>query len=170
VKHLRLLWLTFDIVHYLLFISLTLSLVTQTRERERERERENVRLIDTHRCPGPKCGKWRGAACAVRKAARERLVFPCSVHERNQERRNSGRWDHPRAAALGRGSAGGGANVSWAVNRIPWTWTRSSAVPSLSHRSHADRIRSKIVWHEFRAAILFSCAADRGFLILSRDS
>lgn len=57
------------------------------------RVRYVIRFVDTHRCPGPRCGKWREAACVVRRAARERLVSPCSVRGRNQGRRSSGRWD-----------------------------------------------------------------------------
>lgn len=59
------------------------------------RVRYVTRFVDTHRCPGPRCGKWSEAACVVRKAARERLVSPCSVRGRNQGRRSSGRWDSP---------------------------------------------------------------------------
>ena len=44
-----------------------------------------------YRCPDQKFGKWSGAACVVKKAARGRPVYPYFVRGPNQGKRNSGR-------------------------------------------------------------------------------
>lgn len=50
-----------------------------------------VAVICFFRYPDQKFGKWRGAACVVKKAANERPAYPYFVRGPNQAKKNSER-------------------------------------------------------------------------------